>query len=741
MNQHVMISLCDGILNRFDPLGARCIMGVIEKAGGSFVRLLQDRLLSREKIIQEIVDLNPCAVWVSIQPGTLRVLKFIKHLSKLYDGSIIIGNVGSYRLLVDELKLLRSNIVVVVGQGEDTTLGLYAILKRHKILNETDFDHISNLRYFSFKDSKLVETKFMPSDLAKKTIPSQLNLSEAIKRDDIITTRSSSGCNFSCVFCTVKEINNKQCWVAHSPKVLKEHLTRIVKNGMEEGMVRLVDDDLAGNIENVMMVADTFNEINKEFHTNIKFGFATRASHFSNVKDTTEQADKRIEIWKYAVDFGLKTIFLGLESGSTTQLKRLGKSITAECNFKAANIAQSLNIDLEIGFIPIDPFMKDETWRQEMRDNIKLACHVNVAKTSPTWLAPLRVYEGSPISIWLRKQYLLGEKISGTDEYYFEYISHEVARFIEILGPSFCEGKHNGLYDLKREIKNVQRYPFGLSQKIETNCNEIIRAEIEFVKKLLETNLQDLSIANIQKEYIKVLETNIKELIEKIMNFGKKKFTKKVLHCCYCAMQMLWLWKAHIKVIHSKADSNPYLRYTKANKLYSNDHLLTIFQVNSDLESNLYESKARVNSLKTKEKTYSKYGVAAFILDDMGRVLLLLRNKEPSAGCWTIPGGKLDSGENFYTALEREVKEEIGLLVEILSLLTITEPFDSSTGEQWFSPVFLVAIKDDKLPRNLEPNKHAQLKWFPLSQVPKNMNTTTSLAVQAYLRACLKSTD
>lgn len=547
MQNHVMISLCDGILNRFDPLGARCIMGVIERKGGVFVALLQDRLISREDIIKQAIALNPFGMWISVQPETLGLLDFLKELSGKYDGPIIIGNVGARGLLKDELNALRSNIVIVVGQGEDSAIKLYdLLLKKNRIFYEDDLKLITNLRFLD-SEGELFETETKPSMLAKSAaIPSEFGLLEAIARDDVITARSSSGCHFSCVFCTVKDINNGQRWVGHNPESLKKYIRMVVKNGMRDGTIRLVDDDLAGDIQNVKVVSETFHEINQEYGVNISFGFATRASHFANLKDTEEQAEKRIAIWNYAVSVGLQNVFLGLESGSTTQLRRLGKSTKAESNFKAASIALSLNVNLEIGFIPIDPFMENVLWRTEMRDNIRLARHVDAAKTSPTWLAPMRAYEGSPIVTWLRKKNLLRERIENTDEYAYEYVSTEVVRFIELLGPAFCDGKNNGLYDLKREIKNVQRYPFGLNHRIQNNCDEIIYAEIKFVETLLDMDLNCADILKEQNQYINVLEENINEILLQIQQFEKKQFTSKILNCCKEAMNAVQLWKENI---------------------------------------------------------------------------------------------------------------------------------------------------------------------------------------------------
>ncbi|MFE0749449.1 NUDIX hydrolase [Gordonia sp. NPDC058843] len=57
--------------------------------------------------------------------------------------------------------------------------------------------------------------------------------------------------------------------------------------------------------------------------------------------------------------------------------------------------------------------------------------------------------------------------------------------------------------------------------------------------------------------------------------------------------------------------------------------------------------------------------VGALITDDAGRILLVLRRNEPSAGHWSLPGGKVELGESLEQAMIREVREETGLVVTV----------------------------------------------------------------------------
>jgi 8-oxo-dGTP diphosphatase len=60
--------------------------------------------------------------------------------------------------------------------------------------------------------------------------------------------------------------------------------------------------------------------------------------------------------------------------------------------------------------------------------------------------------------------------------------------------------------------------------------------------------------------------------------------------------------------------------------------------------------------------------VAIVRRDDL---LLIQRNRAPSEGLWTLPGGRLDPGETPEQCAIRELKEELGLTVYALRPLIV----------------------------------------------------------------------
>jgi 8-oxo-dGTP diphosphatase len=128
-------------------------------------------------------------------------------------------------------------------------------------------------------------------------------------------------------------------------------------------------------------------------------------------------------------------------------------------------------------------------------------------------------------------------------------------------------------------------------------------------------------------------------------------------------------------------------------------------------------------------KDYVGLGVGAVIVRD-GKVLMLLR----SAACrnnWgmrTIPGGMVETGERLEDAVKREVKEETGLTVTRLEFLAVSDrTFD---GEHWVSILYRCETEGE--PVNTEPDKHREMAWQGLDDLPEQITAPSRDALDAF---------
>lgn len=74
--------------------------------------------------------------------------------------------------------------------------------------------------------------------------------------------------------------------------------------------------------------------------------------------------------------------------------------------------------------------------------------------------------------------------------------------------------------------------------------------------------------------------------------------------------------------------------------------------------------------------------VRAVLISDSGKVLLIKRIRPATDPYWVLPGGHADPGDSsLEAALSREIREELGGKVEVLSLLHIQQ---SENERQFF---------------------------------------------------------
>ncbi len=107
---------------------------------------------------------------------------------------------------------------------------------------------------------------------------------------------------------------------------------------------------------------------------------------------------------------------------------------------------------------------------------------------------------------------------------------------------------------------------------------------------------------------------------------------------------------------------------------------------------------------------------SAIIIKDK-KILLVKRNREPYRGTWMFPAGFVEFGEHPEETIKREVKEETGLNVTTLSLMTVVQSIDDIREPGHFVIVYRAQVKNG--PLKTDEAENSDIKWFPLNDLPE----------------------
>lgn len=132
------------------------------------------------------------------------------------------------------------------------------------------------------------------------------------------------------------------------------------------------------------------------------------------------------------------------------------------------------------------------------------------------------------------------------------------------------------------------------------------------------------------------------------------------------------------------------------------------------------------------EPVWPRVGCGAAIVEN-GKLLLVRRRRDPEAGCWGLPGGKVDPFEPLTDATAREIHEELGIIIKPGALLCLVDQIDQAAGHHWIAPVFRVDHYEGT-PAIMESDALSDLGWFEPDALPTELTEATRQAVAVMKR-------
>ena len=106
--------------------------------------------------------------------------------------------------------------------------------------------------------------------------------------------------------------------------------------------------------------------------------------------------------------------------------------------------------------------------------------------------------------------------------------------------------------------------------------------------------------------------------------------------------------------------------------------------------------------------------VTAGILLERRMVLLAKRGAASHlAGLWEFPGGKLETGEDHFEGLRRELREELGIDIDRHG----ASFFDISYYEYGMKRVFLIGLTVTRFAGEMHPTEHEETRWVEIGDL------------------------
>jgi len=445
-----------------------------------------DYTLSIDSVVDEIVKSKPKLLGLSIVTGTLNYAKELfekvnERMSEKERPLFVLGNASSTYASEVLLREYFPGAVAVYGEGEIPLIEL-----TEYVMGIREIDSVHNLVYI--KEGQIVRTKPVEGNIEEFASPDMKEIVKLAKKGATIFIEASRGCPWgNCLFCAVRDLlgsrKSSRRWRGKKVEQVLKEIEFLVNNNVTS--FNFADEEFIGpglsGVKRAQDIAKGIIDIRRRTGKEISFTFACRVDAVCNEEDDEYLRKEKIEAFRLLREAGVYNVFLGIESGSQTQLDRLNKGIAIAESENAINTLRKLRIEFEAGFIMFDP----ETTLKEVEENISFI-EKNDLLTNTSWfLNALRLQIGTPFVKMYRKKPEINMSLQpdyNTLRYSYSFVHKEVERLERTTHNVF--GNIHRLYYFLKFIRrsDIEERKFNIYKKYR---HALLKLDFEFFRKFL----------------------------------------------------------------------------------------------------------------------------------------------------------------------------------------------------------------------------------------------------------------
>lgn len=138
--------------------------------------------------------------------------------------------------------------------------------------------------------------------------------------------------------------------------------------------------------------------------------------------------------------------------------------------------------------------------------------------------------------------------------------------------------------------------------------------------------------------------------------------------------------------------------------------------------------------MTNKERERYRIPVAVFMILIRDSELLMIQRATTGwmDGFWSLPAGSLDPNEDVLSAVIRETKEEVGVDINKENARLVNVMHTNVEGKDWLNLIFMTKEWVSE-PKVCEPNKHSEVRWVDIYNLPEDTIPYVRAAINDYL--------